>query len=100
MKPTKESYETAVKFAKTIDCDIVKYGCQYGEWLAYFVSAKDLMDSFCGYPIVVFVRSDMKCRLADIEEVNKVMSICSETKKITAHQNQCYIVLKTLTTHL
>ena len=37
MKPTKESYETAVKFAKTIDCDIVKYGCQYGEWLAYFV---------------------------------------------------------------
>lgn len=73
MKPTKETYRTATRFAALFDFDIVKYECKYKDWLAYYVTSKALGGTTYGYPHFVIVRADLRCRFATSTEALEIM---------------------------
>ena len=71
-----ERTDRAVKrFAAKLNYELIKFKCQYKDYLAYNVSSESLRGTFYGLPIFVIIRADYCCRLATPDEVLDIMDI-------------------------
>ena len=73
MKPNKQTYDAAVRFAKASGFDGVTFAAEYKDCVAYHANSEALEGAKCGYPHFVIVDDGLNCRYSTPDEALAIL---------------------------
>lgn len=84
MKPNKQTYDAAVRFAKASGFDGVTFAAEYKDCVAYHANSEALEGAKCGYPHFVIVDDGLNCRYSTPDEALQIIDL-SAPAGVTSH---------------
>ena len=84
MKPNKQTYDAAVRFAKASGFDGVTFAAEYKDCVAYHANSEALEGAKCGYPHFVIVDDGLNCRYSTPDEALQIIDL-SDPAGVTSH---------------
>lgn len=73
MKPNKQTYDAAVRFAQSSGFDGVTFEAEYKGYAVYHANSEELEGACCGYPHFVIVGDDGACRFSTPDEALEII---------------------------
>ena len=73
MKPNKQTYDAAVRFAQSSGFDGVTFEAEYKGCVAYHANSNALEGAKCGYPHFVIVSEKGECRFSTPDEALEIL---------------------------
>ncbi len=75
MKPNKQTYDAAVRFAQSSGFDGVTFDAEYKGCVAYHAYSEELEGACCGYPHFVIVDGKLNCRYSTPDEALQIIDL-------------------------
>ena len=73
MKPNKQTYDAAVRFAQSSGFDGVTFEAEYKGCVVYHANSEELEGACCGYPHFVIVDNKLNCRYSTPDEALQII---------------------------